>query len=144
MVENHCIFCRIIAGEAPAHVIHEDELTLTFLDLFPTAPGHSLIVTRNHHDDIFTASEGEIARVAGNAVPLAHAIRRVTGADALGVHQLNGAAAGQTVYHYHMHLIPQFEGRTLQIHGRAQGSDEELRAMAERLRRELAAVKSAE
>lgn len=82
MPENHCIFCKIVAGTAPCHRVHEDDQTLTFLDLFPASPGHCLIITRDHHEDIFTASEAELARVAANSLPLARAIKRVTGQTA--------------------------------------------------------------
>lgn len=143
MPENHCIFCKIVAGTAPCHRVHEDDQTLTFLDLFPASPGHCLIITRDHHEDIFTASEAELARVAANSLPLARAIKRVTGADGLGVYQLNGVAAGQSVYHYHMHLIPHFTSRRSRIHGRDRGDGGELASMAERLRAELTSIREA-
>ena len=133
-----CIFCQIAAGRMDAYRIYEDERLLAFLDLFPANPGHSLIITKRHSDDIFSAEVDDIAAVAALSVPLARAIERVTGADGLGVHQLNRAAAGQTVFHYHMHLIPQNAGAGIQIHGRAQGDAAALSAMAARLSRALA------
>lgn len=128
--KDDCIFCKIVAGEMPCFKIHEDEHTLTFLDLFPAAPGHSLIITKPHWDDIFNADPDYIAAVARNSVPLAGVLEKYTNADGLGVHQLNKPAAGQTVFHYHMHLIPAFKGRSLDLHGRSQGDTDELAAEA--------------
>lgn len=132
-----CIFCQIAAGQADAYRVYEDERLLVFLDLFPANPGHCLIITKRHSDDIFSADAEDIAAVAALSVPLARAVERVTGCDGLGVHQLNRAAAGQTVFHYHMHLIPQNAGAGITIHGRAQGEPAVLSDMADRLSRAL-------
>ncbi len=134
-----CIFCQIVAGSAPAHIVYTDEQLIAFLDLFPAHPGHTLIIPRRHSDDIFSADPEDIAAVGRLAVPLARVLDRVTGADGLGVHQLNRAAAGQTVFHYHMHLIPQTAGQPLSIHGRQMGDQSELTRLAEVIKRELAA-----
>ena len=128
-----CIFCRIIAGEAPAHLVHEDELTLTFMDLFPVGQGHLLVVPKRHYENIFEADEESLRAVMANSRRLAHAQRRALAPDGIGVHQLNGAAAGQTVFHYHMHLIPHMQGNPLQVHSRKPGDPERLAETAERL-----------
>jgi len=133
-----CIFCRIIAGEAPAHLVHEDELTLTFMDLFPVGQGHLLVVPKRHYENIFEADEESLRAVMANSRRLAHAQRRALAPDGIGVHQLNGAAAGQTVFHYHMHLIPRNQGDPIALHGRTKGEDAELAAVAGRIRGELA------
>lgn len=130
---SDCIFCKILSGEAEAYKIYENDRVLAFLDLFPANPGHCLIITKRHSDDIFTAEPDDIAEVAKLSVPLARAIDRVTGCDGLGVHQLNRAAAGQTVFHYHMHLIPQASGAAINIHGRAKGSEAELATLSAEL-----------
>lgn len=135
---DDCIFCRIVAGDAPGHVIHEDELTVAFLDVFPVVPGHTLIVTKEHFDDVLGAKPEAIGAVAANSVALGNAVKEVTGCQGLGVFQLNGKAAGQTVFHYHMHLIPRNEGEPLEIHSRTPGDPGELAAMAQRLRKILA------
>ncbi len=132
-----CIFCGIAAGEADAYRIYENDKLLVFLDLFPASTGHCLIITKRHSDDIFTARPADIAAVAELSVPLARAIEKTTGCEGLGIHQLNRAAAGQTVFHYHMHLIPQREGAAVKIHGRSMGVAHELAAMAEKLREAL-------
>ncbi len=134
-----CIFCTILRGDAPAHRVYEDEHVIAFMDLFPVAKAHTLIVTREHAENLFESAPEAIAGVARASIPLARAIRTAFAPDGLGVYQANGAAAGQTVFHYHMHLIPQSHGKPLRLHGRTEASAEELAEHAERLRKALAA-----
>ncbi len=133
-----CVFCQIVAGQEPSFKVAEDELTLTFMDLFPVSHGHTLIITKEHFENLFEASEASLSRVVANSHRLAHAIRRALEPDGIGVYQLNGAAAGQTVFHYHMHLIPRRKGEGLGIHGRRRGNDEHLRVVAKQLAEALA------
>jgi histidine triad (HIT) family protein len=128
-----CIFCQIAAGEAPAHRVLEDDRVLVFLDLFPAAEGHTLIITKQHFENVFEASERDLAAVAERSRSVARAIRQVLRPDGLGVFQLNGAAAGQTVFHYHMHLIPRKQGEALSIHGRQRGDPQRLQELAQAL-----------
>ncbi len=130
---DDCIFCQIAQGKAPGFKIHEDELTMTFLDIFPATEGHALIITKEHFPDIFEAKPEALARVATNSVKIAAAIQQVIKPDGMGVHQLNKAAAGQTVFHYHMHLIPQFTGKSIGIHSKKQGDPEQLTQLANQL-----------
>ena len=132
--DPNCIFCNIIAGKAPCRELYRDDTLIAFLDIAPVQPGHTLIVPLRHHVDMFTMSDEEMAAVARFARYMAPLVKSVTDADGLGVHQLNGAAAGQTVFHYHMHLIPAFEGKPPKIHGRQPAPAEELDAMVEALR----------
>jgi len=133
-----CIFCRIVAGEAPCHKVLEDELTLAFMDLFPVAAGHLLVVPKLHCQDILTAPEAALLQVMANVRRLALALQKALAPDGIGIHQLNGAAAGQTVFHYHTHLIPRHRGDPIALHGRQQGRPEELEALAEGIREALA------
>jgi histidine triad (HIT) family protein len=128
-----CIFCRIIAGEVPCHKVHEDEFTISFLDIFPVAPGHALVVTKEHFENIFEAGEESLCAVAASARRVSGAIRRVLEPEGLGIFQLNGAAAGQSVFHYHMHLLPRSAGESMKLHSRIQGDDHELRRIAQSL-----------
>jgi len=136
-VAQNCIFCKIIAGKAPAHVLYRDEQVLSFLDTSPVSPGHSLVIPINHHDNIFTLSDAESTAVALHAKRLAPVIKRVTDSDGLAIHQLNGRAAGQTVFHYHMHLIPCQHGASKSIHGRRLATQSALAELAERIRQDL-------
>jgi len=119
--EPGCIFCRIVRGEAPCHRVAEDDLTLVFMDLFPVSDGHTLVVTKEHFQDLFEATPPAIAAVGAMSKRVADALRRVLEPDGLSVYQANGTAAGQTVFHYHMHLMPRAEGSALRLHGREQG-----------------------
>ena len=133
MSGSSCIFCRIVAGDAPCFRVREDERTLAFMDIFPVARGHTLIIPKRHCDDIFSATAEDLAAVSAASLEVANAIDGELGPDGLGVFQLNRAAAGQTVFHYHVHLIPRSQGDTLALHGRVRGDDDELRRIAERL-----------
>jgi len=132
-----CIFCEIVSGNAPCVKLHEDDLTLTFLDLFPVSRGHTLIVTKEHYDDIFSITPDALSRVATHSIRLASAIDRALKPDGLSVVQLNRAASGQTVFHYHMHLIPRTQGDKLEIHSRIQGDNDELVAVGKLISAEL-------
>ncbi len=132
-----CIFCAIVRGDTPCFKLHEDDLTITFLDKFPAARGHALIVTKEHYDDIFSVAPQALSQVAANSIRLASAIDRALAPDGRSVVQLNRAAAGQTVFHYHQHLIPRSSGDTLQLHSRVRGDDA---ALLERSRRLAAAL----
>jgi histidine triad (HIT) family protein len=131
---DDCIFCQIAQGIAPCHLIHEDDLTMTFMDAFPVTAGHVLIISKDHFTDIFEASAEVLAKVASNSVAMAAAIKEQVDLDGLGVHQLNRAAAGQTVFHYHMHLIPRKMGDDIGIHSKQVGKPAELAQLAKRLR----------
>ena len=131
---DDCIFCQIAQGIAPCHLIHEDELTMTLMDVFPVTAGHVLIISREHFTDIFEASAEVLAKVASNSVAIAAAIKEEIDLDGLGIHQLNRAAAGQTVFHYHMHLIPRKVGDDIGIHSKQVGNPAQLEQLAQRLR----------
>lgn len=135
-----CIFCRIVAGEAAAQRVHEDELTITFMDLYPASRGHLLIVPKQHFSDILGADDASLVRVIVNSRRIALAQKRALGPDGIGVHQLNGAAAGQTVFHYHMHLIPRRMGDPLGFHGRSKAEESELAGVAAEIVRALAEI----
>lgn len=133
-----CIFCKIISGEMPGHIVNEDADTVSFMDAFPVAPGHTLIVTREHYCDLLEAEPSAIAAVGSKSVAVGRAIKSLFNAEGLGVFQLNGAAAGQTVFHYHMHLVPRNHGEELQIHSRIPGDQDQLAQLAAQLKQQLA------
>jgi histidine triad (HIT) family protein len=128
-----CIFCKIVAGQAPAHVVYEDERTLVFMDIFPVADGHVLLIPKSHCTNLLDADPQDLAAVSVRARGVARAIRDVLAPDGIGAFQLNGAAAGQTVFHYHLHLIPRRAGDALQLHGRTPGDPARLATLAEQL-----------
>ena len=107
---SNCVFCRIVARQIPATVVHEDEDTLAFMDLGQVNPGHVLVTVKTHVENIFSLESRQAAAVSTTAVRLARAIREAFTPHGLSVYQANGKAAGQTVFHYHVHLVPRYEG----------------------------------
>lgn len=134
-----CIFCKIVRQEAPAHVVCEDTRVLVFMDIFPVADGHTLIIPKTHCDDLFDSDPEDLRAVMDVSRRVAHAIDRALTPDGLGVYQLNRAPAGQTVFHYHMHLIPRYQGASLAIHSRVPGDPARLAEIAKRLAEAVAA-----
>jgi histidine triad (HIT) family protein len=107
---SHCVFCRIVAREIPATVVHEDEHTLAFMDLGQVNPGHVLVAVKAHAENLYALSDGQAGAVLRSAARVARAIRDAFGPEGLSVYQANGKAAGQTVFHFHVHLVPRYEG----------------------------------
>jgi histidine triad (HIT) family protein len=134
---SECIFCQIVSGEAPAFRVYEDAAVVAFMDINPVTDGHTLVVTKEHFANLFEASTAAMGAVMETAKRLAHAIQRVLHPDGLMVFQLNGAAAGQSVFHYHMHLMPRALGEPLALHARVPGDPARLRELAAALRAEL-------
>ncbi len=136
-----CIFCKITAGEAPAHTVYEDEHLLAFMDLFPAGPGHTLLIPKVHAENIFGLDAAVMARVGAFSQRLATAVKTAFNADGLVVFQLNGEAAGQTVFHYHMHFLPRMAGNNpMAMHGKVMADAEQLAEHAGRIRAALAAI----
>ena len=132
-VASNCIFCAIVDGRAPAHTVYEDERILVFMDLFPAHEGHALIIPKRHGENLFDVEPDDLEAVMRASVRLGEAQKHVFSPDGIAVMQLNGAAAGQTVFHYHMHLIPRLKGEPFGVHGKKQGDSRVLAAQAARL-----------
>jgi histidine triad (HIT) family protein len=128
-----CIFCAIVAGKAPAFRVAEDEHALAFMDLFPVADGHTLVIPKDHAENVFEMEDGPMRAVATLARRVARAIRAEIAPDGLAVFQANGEAAGQTVWHYHQHLLPRRRGEPMSFHGRGKADDARLSAIAAKL-----------
>ena len=105
-----CVFCKIVAKQIPATVVHEDEHTLAFMDIGQVNPGHVLVAVKKHAENIFALDEVQAAAVFRSAAKVARAIRGAFEPQGLSVYQANGTAAGQTVLHLHIHLVPRYEG----------------------------------
>lgn len=131
--DQSCIFCKIACGDAPAHKVYEDELTLAFMDICPVTDGHTLVITRQHYADLFVAPAEALQAIAATAKKIAHAIRVTLAPDGLMLFQLNGTAAGQTVFHYHLHLMPRSLGEALALHARVPGDAARLTQLATRI-----------
>jgi len=107
---SNCVFCRVVAKEIPATVVHEDEHTLAFMDIGQVNPGHVLVAVKKHAENIFALDGEQAAAVFRSAAKVARAIQGAFEPQGLSVYQANGAAAGQTVLHLHIHLVPRYEG----------------------------------
>ena len=104
-----CIFCKIIAGEIPSYTIYEDEEFKVFLDISPASKGHALIVPKAHYANLYDIDEEVAARAMKLAKKLATRMTKVFGCEGFNLLQNNNETAGQTVFHFHMHLIPRYE-----------------------------------
>jgi histidine triad (HIT) family protein len=129
------MFCKIVAGEIPAQIIDEGERTVAFMDIAPATRGHALVVPRRHARDLLEIEPADLEAVAVAAQRVAARMPGRLGAE--GVNLLNscGRAAWQTVFHFHVHVIPRYEGDPLQLPWTpAQGDPEEIKAAADALR----------
>jgi histidine triad (HIT) family protein len=115
MSDPDCIFCKIVAGELPATIVDEDERTIAFMDIAPATRGHALVIPRAHSTDLLSVDQQDLGAVALAAQRLAVRMKQRLGA--VGVNLMNscGAAAWQTVFHFHMHVIPRYEHDPLQL-----------------------------
>ena len=107
---SDCIFCKIIAGEIPSATIYENDEFKVILDRFPSGEGHALILPKNHVPNVFEIDPAQAGRAYALAVKLARAMKEVLGFTDMNILQNNGPIAGQTVFHFHIHLIPRREG----------------------------------
>src|SRR5262245_62628349 len=105
-----CVFCRIRDGQIPSTRVYEDERTIAFMDINPLNEGHALVIPRAHAATIFDADEADLRAAIVTAKRVAMAIRAALRPDGLNLLQANGAAAFQSVAHFHLHLVPQFTG----------------------------------
>ena len=109
MTDKNCIFCKILAGDIPSAVVYEDEEFKIILDVGPAAKGHMLILPKEHYSDILTMPEELVAKAFILAKKMATKMESVLGCDGINVVQNNHEAAGQTVFHFHIHLIPRMK-----------------------------------
>jgi histidine triad (HIT) family protein len=133
-MDPDCIFCKIVAGEIPSTRVHEDERTIAFMDINPGTRGHLLVIPREHATDLLEIPDADLEACARSAKRLAARVKERLGAD--GVNLLNscGQAAWQTVFHFHIHVIPRYAGDPLRLPWHpAPGDREEIAAAAREL-----------
>lgn len=112
---DNCIFCKIISGDIPSAAIYEDDEFKAILDRFPSNPGHVLILPKKHYSDIFEIDEETAGRLFKLAVKVAKNMKEALGLEAMNLVQNNGSMAGQTVHHFHLHLIPRYKDDKVQV-----------------------------
>jgi len=131
------IFARVIRGEIPCHKVYEDADTLAFMDIMPQAEGHTLVVPKAAGEDLFTTPPESVAAAIRTTQKVARAIKKAFSPPGVMIAQLNGPAAGQSVFHLHFHVIPRYVGRDLGIHAADPADPAALAAHAARIRAAL-------
>jgi histidine triad (HIT) family protein len=127
------IFAKILRGELPCVKVYEDAHVLAFMDLFPQAPGHVLVVPREPARNALDMTDGALQATMLRVKRIARAVKNALKPDGIIITQFNGAPAGQTVFHVHFHIIPRHEGQALGSHGGGQADPDELKTQAEQI-----------
>jgi histidine triad (HIT) family protein len=136
-VADDCIFCAIAAGDGPAEVVQEDEHTVAFMDINPWTRGHALVIPRAHSPSLYEIEDEELARTMAAAKRLAQRMRDALECDGINVLNSTGEAAWQTVFHFHVHVIPRYEDDPLRLPGSPMDvGEDELAEVARELRGE--------
>ena len=133
------IFAKILRGDMPSHTIYEDDATLAFMDIMPRGDGHALVIPKAGFRNLLDADPDALSAVHRTAKKVARAQMAAFGADGITVQQFNEAAGGQVVFHYHVHVIPRFDGVALRPHTGDMEDGDVLKANAAKLRDALEA-----
>ena len=137
---GECIFCKLVRGEIPSAKVYEDDLTIAFMDIGQATRGHVLVASKRHAVNLLELTAEEAGAVMQTAQRVAAAVNQAFDPDGINLFQANGAPAGQTVFHFHLHVLPRFEGDGLSIAWqRNEPGVATLNALAEQLRAQLAA-----
>jgi histidine triad (HIT) family protein len=132
------IFAKILRGEIPCHRLHEDAQTLAFMDVMPQSPGHALVIPKKASRNLLDADPVVFSSTLAVAQKLARAVKNAMAADGIMIAQFNEAAAGQTVFHLHFHVIPRYAGMDLRRHSGEMEKPEILADQAGKIRAALA------
>jgi histidine triad (HIT) family protein len=133
--DPNCIFCKIVAGTIPCFKLHEDAHTLAFLDINPANPGHSLVIPKNHAPNLIASADDDLAHVMATVRRVAAAVEKTVKPYGMNLLQANGPGAAQSVFHFHMHVLPRAKDDNLLMNwGLKPGDKAELAALAERIR----------
>lgn len=105
----NCIFCDIVKGKAKAEILYQDDSTISFLDIRPLNFGHSLVIPKNHYENFYDINQKDLEAVIKSTQFLTNAIKKSLNPDGINIISNNGSAAGQTIYHFHFHIIPRLK-----------------------------------
>ena len=134
---DDCLFCGIVAGSIPSETIDSDERTVAFMDISPATAGHALVVPKEHSADLLEIGPEDLSATVLAAQRLAKRMKEVLGADGVNLINACGAAAWQTVFHFHIHVVPRYEDDPLKLPWVPEpGDSDEIAAVAARLRGE--------
>ena len=136
-IDENCIFCKIIKKEIPAHIIYEDEHTLALLDIKPVSPGHTLVIPKDHYENIFTAPEETLVRMIQTVKKVSHGIKDGLSIENMNISINNGADAGQVIFHSHIHLVPRSKGDGLKLWPGGAYKDGEAQKILEQIKNAL-------
>jgi histidine triad (HIT) family protein len=135
MSDPDCIFCKIVGGELPAEIVDEDERTISFMDIHPATRGHALVIPRRHARDLLEIDADDLTATILAAQRLARRVDDRLGADGANLLNSRGQAAWQTVFHFHIHVIPRYQGDPLRLPWTpAPGDPEQIAETAAQLR----------
>jgi histidine triad (HIT) family protein len=112
---SDCVFCKIVARQIPAAVVHEDAESLAFMDIGQVNPGHVLVACKAHVENVYGLQDAQAAAVFRAAAKVARAIRAAFDPPGLSIYQANGKPAGQTVFHFHLHVLPRHDADGMQL-----------------------------
>ena len=132
-MKNDCIFCAIAAGEIPSFKVYEDDLVLAYLDINPCSKGHTLVIPKAHTTGLLDTSDEVLAQIIARVKKVAAHLKEALPCDGFNILQNNGAAAGQSVFHVHFHIVPRYEGGKALSFTSQKGDMDALKALAERL-----------
>ncbi len=135
--DNDNIFAKILRGEAPAFKVYEDDFSLAFMDVMPQVAGHTLVIPKDPTEDIFNADPIILGHTMATVQKVGVAVKRAFDVPGVMLAQLNGKAAGQTVFHLHFHILPRAGGVDLQMHAGAMADFAELEVHAQRIQAAL-------
>jgi histidine triad (HIT) family protein len=131
------IFARILRGEIPAHKVFEDEHTLAFMDVMPQSDGHALVIPKAEAENLFDVAPAALSATILTTQRVARAVKKAFAPPGVLIAQLNGAGAGQSVFHIHFHIVPRYEGIDLRFHAREMADPQLLAEHAARVRAAL-------
>ena len=134
---DNCVFCKILAGEIPSTTVYEDDDFKAILDVNPAARGHVIILPKKHAANIYELPDEDASKVMVVAKKIATAVRDAFHCDGVNILQNNGEAAGQTVFHLHVHVIPRFEGDTVNIGWKPGDMPEDMDVIAKEIKDHL-------
>ena len=137
MKDENCIFCKILAGEIPSTAVYEDDDFKAILDVNQAARGHVIILPKNHAANIYELPDEDASKIMVVAKKIATAIEKAYHCDGVNILQNNGEAAGQTVFHLHVHVIPRFKGDTVNIGWKQGDMPEDLDAICKEIQAQL-------
>jgi histidine triad (HIT) family protein len=135
--DTNNIFAKILRGDVPSVKVYEDDETLAFMDVMPQADGHTLVIPKEPAENIFELSAEGAAAMVKTTQKVAKAVQKGLDAPGIMIFQLNGKAAGQSVFHVHFHVVPRSKGIDLKLHARGMEPPEKLKAIAEKIKAAL-------